>query len=51
MNKILCGKCAKKKGKSLDERKELASLLQEGLNVCECGRVLEVKSGILRLDN
>lgn len=50
MNKI-CGKCAKKQGKSLDERKELATLLQEGSNVCDCGRVIEVKSGVLRLDN
>jgi hypothetical protein len=50
MNKILCGKCAKKQGKSLDERKVLATLLQEGSNVCACGRVLEVKRGILRLN-
>jgi hypothetical protein len=47
VNKITCGKCARKQNKSLDERKEMAKFLQEGLNECECGRMLRWEKGRL----
>jgi hypothetical protein len=50
VNKITCGKCAKKQNKSLDERKTMAKLLKEGLNECDCGRVLKWEKGKLTVE-
>lgn len=50
MNKILCGKCSKQQNKLYEERVELAHKLQEGLNECDCGRVLKVHNGRLYVE-
>jgi intracellular sulfur oxidation DsrE/DsrF family protein len=47
MNKIICGKCARKLNKPLEERKQMVQQLKEGLNVCACGRSITVKNGRL----
>lgn len=49
MNKILCGKCAMKQKLSLEERKQLSFTLRVGLNICKCGRILEIKNNRLKV--
>lgn len=49
MNKITCGKCARKQKLSLEERKQLAFTLKEDLNSCKCGRILELHNNRLKV--
>jgi hypothetical protein len=48
MNIITCGKCAKRLGLSLEERKSLALQLKEGINICFCGHEMIIKNGVYR---
>lgn len=40
LDEFICGRCARKEGYTIDERKEMAMEMEQGENECSCGRTI-----------
>jgi hypothetical protein len=44
---FMCGRCARKDGHTLEERKQMAKEMEQGKNECSCGRTIVLANGRL----